>query len=108
MRPLVLVLAAAISLFTADAALAGPCCVDKNGDPIKCGVPGAMPVGWSLPPRQLLDREMLHPMDANMNELLKAFCAIGLLLALIALLPEFDGTRAGDWDKQEGDDETRR
>jgi hypothetical protein len=26
----------------------------------------------------------------------------------MALMPEFDGRRAGDWDRQEDDDEDRR
>jgi hypothetical protein len=108
MRSLVLAFAVALSLFAAPVALAAPNCVDRNGDPIKCGVQGAMPVGWTLSPQQLSDREMSHPMDADMNELLKAICVIGLFLALIALLPEFDGSRGEDWDRQEGDNEKRK
>jgi hypothetical protein len=39
-----------------------------------------------------------------MPELTSAFCIIGGLFALIALMPDFDGWRDGDWDGQEGDE----
>lgn len=88
------------------AAQAAPTCQDKNGDTIKCGTPGAMPVGWTPSPQHLLDLSYSRPARSDTADGLKAFCLIGLILALIALLPEFDGTKAADWDRQEGDDET--
>jgi hypothetical protein len=86
-------------------ALAAPTCQNKDGDAIRCGTPGAMPVGWALPPAQFLERQTLKQKDSDQNGFLKAVCLIGLLLAIIALMPEFDGTRAKDWGSQEGDEE---
>jgi len=40
-----------------------------------------------------------------MNELFGAICLIVGLFALIALMPEFDGWRDGDWDRQETEDD---
>jgi hypothetical protein len=40
-----------------------------------------------------------------MNELFSAVCLIGGLFALIALMPDFDGARDSDWDRQQGEDE---
>ncbi len=108
MRRLILACATAAALLTASAAFAAPTCQDKNGDTIKCGTPGAMPVGWTPSPQQLLERELSRPMSPSANQLLELICAVGLLFALIALMPDFDGSRAGDWDEQEGDHDDRR
>jgi hypothetical protein len=107
MRPLILAFTVAATLLTAPAALAAPTCQDKNGDTIKCGIPGAMPVGWSLSLRQLLDRQPSRPIAPSTTELLELICVIGVFFAVMALMPEFDGRRAGDWDEQEGDHEER-
>jgi hypothetical protein len=40
--------------------------------------------------------------------MVELICVIGMLLALIALMPEFDGWGAGDWDEQEGDQDERK
>lgn len=82
-------------------ALAAPSCVDRNGDPIRCGVRGAMPVGWTLPAAELREKELRHPPDLQWQNLEKAFCMIGVLLLGIALLPEFDGADDTAWDKQD-------
>ena len=87
MRAWLLILAL---LFAAPAAQAAPTCQDRNGDTIKCGVPGAMPVGWTPSPQQLWDRSAPRP---SRGVLLSAFGMVGLILALIALLPEADGWR---------------
>jgi hypothetical protein len=34
-----------------------------------------------------------------MDQLFAALCLIGALFALIALMPDFDGWRDGDWDR---------
>lgn len=106
MRRLVVALVI-VSLISSPAVQAAPCCWDKNGNPIRCGAPGAMPVGWSPSPQQRLDRDLANPIDANVNQLLKAVYIIGLFLAMIALMPEFDGTRAEDWDSQDRRDKRR-
>jgi hypothetical protein len=36
--------------------------------------------------------------------LVSAICFICGLFALIALMPDFDGSKGGDWDRQEGDE----
>ena len=90
------------------AAVAAPTCLDRNGDTIRCGAEGAMPVGWKLTPAQLLEKEATQSTDPNWTNLAKAFCIVGILLAAIALLPEFDGARGADWDRQEGDSDPRK
>lgn len=101
MRPLMLAAAAAATLITASPALAGPTCQDHDGDTIRCGVPGAMPVGWT-PSADTLNRET-SPL--TFNEAFALIYIIGGIFAVIALMPEFDGWSAGDWGKQEGDEE---
>jgi hypothetical protein len=101
-RRLILALAA-LPLF-ATAALAAPTCVDRNGDTIRCGTQNAMPVGWTPSPAQLLNRYSANSADSNANNVAKAICLIGLLLTLIALMPEFDGTHGSDWGQQEDDE----
>lgn len=90
---------AAAMLLTAPAALAAPTCQDRDGLTIRCGTQGAMPVGWTLP---FEERKVTLPAP-SIAQVVKLIGALGLLFALIALLPEFDGTRSGDWDEQEGD-----
>ena len=96
MRAAITGLVAATVLFAAGGALAAPTCEDHDGYTIKCGVAGAMPVGWSPPEgERLAVSEPVDPMA-----LLMVVFWVGGLLALIAAMPEFDG-----WDRQEGDDE---
>jgi len=97
------ILALVALLVTAPAAQAAPTCQDRNGDVIRCGDPAAMPVGWTPSPEFLLAKKNAAP-DGT-AEAIEAVILIGLFLAMIALLPEFDGTKAADWGKQEGDDE---
>ena len=82
-----------LALLFATPVPAAPTCQDRNGDTIKCGAPGAMPVGWTPSPQQLWDRELSRTPEPSRGELLSAFCMVGLILALIALLPEFHGWR---------------
>jgi len=88
---------------SAGPAPAAPTCQDRNGLTIKCGVEGAMPVGWTLP----FEERRSKPAGPSASELFGLIATIGLLFALIALLPEFDGRRDSDWDRQEGDDQER-
>jgi hypothetical protein len=108
MRALILAIVISAALLGAPAASAAPTCQDQNGGTIKCGIPGAMPVGWRLSAQQRLDRHMPEPQYPSANELLKLICIMGVFFAVMALMPEFDGRRAGDWDRQEDDDEDRR
>jgi hypothetical protein len=102
MRPWIPVFAAAM-LLTASAALAAPTCQDINGETIRCGTPGAMPVGWTLTPQQRLERQISKPKYPSTNELLELIGVIGVYFTLLALMPEFDGQRTRDWGEQEGD-----
>lgn len=74
---------------------------------MKCGTPGAMPVGWAPPPDAPVRRDGSGLDEMNPNDLFSLFCIVGGLFALIALLPDFDGARGGGWDEQE-DDRKRR
>jgi hypothetical protein len=85
-------------LLSAPAALAQPTCLNRNGITVRCGTPGAMPLGWSLPPEEQRRRDLANPPSAQLGSLLKAACVVGLFLCGIALLPEFDGTRNEDWE----------
>ncbi len=108
MRRLLLSLTAAVFLLSAPAAaLAAPTCLDANGGQIRCGTPGAMPVGWTPPPEQAVDREDVGRADPDQIAFL--ICFLGGLFALIALLPDFDGWRpGGPGDPQEKDEEEER
>ena len=77
-------------------ALAAPTCQDRNGDTIKCGAPGAMPVGWTLPPEQYWRLRLVHT-ETPAGDVLKVAAGLVLLFALIALMPRFDGRRDQDW-----------
>jgi hypothetical protein len=81
------------------AALAGPNCVDRQGEMIRCGAPRAMPVGWSPPPDEALARLAARSDGLDAGQLIGLVCVLGGLFALFALLPDFDG----GWDRQEDD-----
>ena len=97
------VLVFAFLLLSAPAAFAAPTCEDKNGDTIRCNTPGAMPVGWTPAPAVLLAKRNAAPDDTS--KALEAAVIVTLFLAMIALLPEFDGTKSSDWARQESDEE---
>jgi hypothetical protein len=105
MRPLTIGAIAAALLLAAPAALAAPTCDNRHGDTVKCGTPGAMPVGWAPSRADAID----HPTEAGLDPA-EAAALIYILIAffaLIALMPEFDGWQDGDWDEQEGDKKKR-
>ena len=97
MRALILTLAL---LFTPPA-LAAPTCQTRNGDTIKCGAPGAMPVGWTVPEGE---RQLSQVPDPASVEPWTALAMLVLLFSLIALMPKFDGSRDGDWDVRSDED----
>jgi hypothetical protein len=99
MRQLILALTSAAILLAAPAAFSAPTCQDRNGDTIRCGTPGAMPVGWTLPAEQRVPKP---PVSAS--KLLELAYILGVFFALLALMPEFEHGDEGDWDKQEGDE----
>jgi hypothetical protein len=101
MRPLPLAFCAALAF--APAAGAAPTCERLDGLTARCGTPGAMPVGWKPTPAQLLERRLAHPDGPIGFEIAGSLALIGALMALIALMPKFDGWSPGDWDEQEGE-----
>ncbi|HYK81335.1 MAG TPA: hypothetical protein VEU95_16995 [Micropepsaceae bacterium] len=103
LRPWIPAFAVAASLLTASAAFAAPTCQDKNGETIRCGTPGAMPVGWTLSPQQRLERQGSIAKYPSTNELLELIGVMGVFFTLLALMPEFDGQLASDWGEQEED-----
>ena len=76
-----------------------PTCQTRAGDTIRCGSDGAMPVGWTIAPEE----RIADPFGGNGKAVLKTVLGLGLFLAFIALLPQFDGNKAGDWDGQDDD-----
>src|ERR1700680_1697804 len=102
--PIGLSCAVAAMLISAPAALAAPTCQNRDGETIRCGTPGAMPVGWTLPPEERLNRQAAKPIDSSKYKLLELVCVIGVFFALLALMPDFEGRTSGDWDEQEGDE----
>jgi hypothetical protein len=95
--------ALALMMLAAPTALAAPSCLDRQGQTVRCGTTGAMPVGWTLPPDQA--RVRLSAMDVRLDagRLIGLVCVLGGLFALFALLPDFDD----GWDHQEDDRERR-
>lgn len=105
MRPLIPAFTVAVSLLTASAAFAAPTCQDINGETIRCGTPGAMPVGWTLSPQQRLEQQGSIAKYPSTNELLELIGVMGVFFTLLALMPEFDGQLTSDWGEQEEDPE---
>ncbi len=85
-------------------AMAAPTCQDRDGLTARCGTEGAMPVGWTPSPQARWEREISPPPDQNLKELVKVIGGLALFFAMIALMPDFDGRRASDWDRQDSDD----
>jgi hypothetical protein len=90
----------AAPLLAASAAHAAPTCLDREGATVRCGTPGAMPVGWALPSGE----QTTTPSDTpSARGMIGLTLFLGGLFALIALLPDFEGR----WDGQETDEEER-
>ena len=103
MRSTLPALIAIATLFAAPAAMAAPTCQDANGDTIRCGTTGAMPVGWTLPAAQRSQVLAARPAEPPADLFGLGLFLIGFF-ALLALMPDFDG----QWDRQELDEEEQR
>jgi hypothetical protein len=105
MRRSILALIATTAVLTAPAAWAAPTCRDIHGDTVRCATPGAMPVGWA-PSAEDRARWLAQadPGPSPMT-LINVALFVGGLLALIALLPDFDSTQPNAWGVQEDDEE---
>ncbi len=106
MRRLTRFFAILLLIFAPVSAVAAPTCQTRDGDTIKCGVEGAMPVGWTLPAGEYAAH---HPdmVEDETIQLLKAICIVALMLTFIMALPDFDGRNDRDWIKQDKDDRRR-
>jgi hypothetical protein len=91
-------------LITPLAARAAPTCVTRQGDTVHCNAPGAMPVGWTLPDAEQIARRAAQPQGPGALQLAGLAAFLAGLLALILLLPDFQGR----WDRQDGDDQADR
>lgn len=107
MRAALLALLLLAAAFTGGGALAAPTCLTRNADTIRCGAPGAMPADWKPSAQLLWDRKISRPAEQDFTALVKVLGGIALLLAMIALIPKFDGSKGEDWDRHEGDEEKR-
>ncbi|HEX2816438.1 MAG TPA: hypothetical protein VHN39_08590 [Phenylobacterium sp.] len=92
------------SLLVASGAHAAPICVDRHGEMTRCGTPGAMPVGWNLPPDQQRDRLAARSDELSVRQWIGLTVFLAGLFALIALMPDFEGR----WDGQETDEDEER
>ncbi len=103
MRRSVAVLCVLAALLASQTVTAAPTCLNRAGDGVRCGVPGAMPVGWSPPPEQVAARLAAMPPGPDLGHMMVMIYVVGAIFAIIALMPEFDGRNPEDWDEQEGD-----
>ena len=100
MKPAAAALALHLALLAPSIALAAPTCLDARGETVRCGTAGAMPVGWAPAPDVAQAR-----LDARHDALsprmaIGLVCVVGGLLALFALMPDFQGR----WDREEGEE----
>lgn len=100
---LILIAAAALFWAAVSPAAAAPTCQDVNGSVARCGTPNAMPPEWRLSGDEFHRRQEAIGNVFDPHEVVDAVALIAALLAIIALLPNFDGRSAADWDEQEGD-----
>ena len=99
MRSWIFAIAALLAVGFAPQAFAAPTCQTLQGETIRCGTPGAMPVGWTVP------AEQREAQPSNIKTLLELFCILGVFFGVMALLPDFEGSRVGEWDGSADDGE---
>jgi hypothetical protein len=63
-----------------------------------------VPVGWKRSPEVLAVQEARAPADLTSTQMFGLACFLGGLLALFALLPDFEEGDEGGWDHQEDDE----
>jgi hypothetical protein len=103
MRRAILPVVLAVTLGAGSAAIAAPTCQRLDGLTARCGTPGAMPVGWTPSAQQALEWRLSRPREDQTFQVVGAVGLLGALVTLIALMPRFDGWKAGDWDDQQDD-----
>jgi hypothetical protein len=105
-RALIWAAIAAVLLLAAPAAIAAPICFNQEAQTVRCDAKDAMPVGWRPSAEQIQAQQATQPPEPSASVILQVVLAICAFLAMIALLPEFDGSHGADWDREE-DDERR-
>ena len=90
------------ALTLAAPAAAAPICQNKLGDWVHCDAPGAMPLGWQVPDDVYTARVLSRTPPVKRETLIAAAVMLAALLALIALLPKFDGAKDEDWTQPGG------
>jgi hypothetical protein len=90
---------AGLALIAWSPAGAAPTCLDRDGVTVRCGAPGAMPVGWE-PAGGAATKAGDEAAGPGLAELAGLAAVLGGLFLLLGLMPEFDG-----WDGRERDDD---
>jgi len=95
MRQWIAILAVLALWAAMPSAQGAPVCQNRSGVWVRCEAKDAMPVGWKLPEAE----RALHPMapPTDQRRAMETILLIVLFLALIAMLPEFDGRADTDW-----------
>jgi hypothetical protein len=93
MRRSILIATIAVTLLSAGA-LAAPTCQNEIGETVRCGTPGAMPVGWTLPVELRAGSQTARAVEPH--QLLEVLFALAGFFALLSLMPDFEG----DWDEE--------
>ena len=92
MRPAARAAILAITLMLSAApALAAPTCWDREGRVVRCGTPGAGPVGAALTPAQDAARRATPTHTLSAREAFSLAAVVGGLFGLIVLMPRFNG-----------------
>ncbi len=104
-RRIVIAVAAAL-IFAGSPAAGAPTCQNLKGETVKCGATGAMPVGWTLSEREHPEQSEV-PLAGSLSQWMQAVCVLGVFFALLAMMPDFDGSQPGEWDREEGENRDR-
>jgi hypothetical protein len=78
-----------LALLAAPAAVAAPTCWNAAGETVRCGTPGASPVGAALSPAQAAARAA-RPSSAPVGALIGLAIVLAGFFGLIAALPDFE------------------
>jgi len=90
-----LLAAALVALSAAPPAAGAPTCWNAAAETVRCGTPGALPVGARLTPAQAALRRSRDAAGGPAPPLIGLMLLLAGLFGLIALLPDFDG-----WDRR--------
>jgi hypothetical protein len=80
----------ALVLCAAPAAFGAPTCWSEQGQAVRCGTPGAMPVGARLTPAQVSARAAAPAGETSVLALAGLASVLVGIFVLIALMPDFE------------------